>query len=113
MRVALLLLVVSRTVKDEGALAKLGGPGLFVDLLEDDDARIRHAAATFLEVGPTLNPQFSPAPKLQDHIAGAIQEASFFLPAALQWRLGRLGQLPCLIQSWQVIVRAQNINCCM
>ncbi len=48
---ALLLLLVSRIVKDENALIKAGGPSLFVDLLEDDDACIRHAAATFLEVG--------------------------------------------------------------
>ena len=49
LRVALLLLLVSRTVKDEGALTELGGPSLFVDLLEDDDARIRHAADVIFE----------------------------------------------------------------
>ena len=51
LHVALLLLLVSRVVKDEAALTEAGGPSFFVDLLEDDDACIRHAAATFLEVG--------------------------------------------------------------
>ena len=52
LRLALALLLVSRVVKEASALGTMGGPGTFVHMLEDYDARMRHAAASFLQVGP-------------------------------------------------------------
>ena len=91
LRVALLLLLVSRVVKDEGALTEAGGPSLFVDLLEDNDACIRHAAATFLEVGPSTQPCTQAArPHCRCHLKGQ-------LPCNLQAQAASwLGQFPCL-----------------
>lgn len=50
LRLALFLLLVSRIVKDRSALKSIGGPGIFVHMLEDGDARMRHTAASFLQV---------------------------------------------------------------
>ena len=60
--VTLLLLLVSRIVKDRSALQSIGGPGIFVRMLESGDARMRHTAASFLQVceqhcgPPAVNP---------------------------------------------------------
>ena len=50
LRLAMFLLLVSRIMKDRGALKSIGGPGVFVQMLEDDNARMRHTAAAFLQV---------------------------------------------------------------
>ena len=50
LRLALALLLVSSVVKEASTLGTMGGPGTFVQMLEDDDARMRHAAASFLQV---------------------------------------------------------------
>ena len=94
---ALALLLVSRTVKDEGALSKAGGPSLFVDLLEDDDACIRHAAATFLEVGPT-DP--NPHPNCKTTLQGAIQKASFFATCKRRLQVAGKASLSASTLGW-------------
>ena len=92
---ALLLLLVSRVVKDEGALTEAGGPSLFVDLLEDDDACIRHAAATFLEVGPSTQP-CTQAARLhcRSHFRGQLP-CNLQVQAASCW-----GSLPVCTYGW-------------
>lgn len=50
LRVALALLLVSRIVKDRSAMKSIGGPAFLVQTLEDGDARMCHAAASFLQV---------------------------------------------------------------
>ena len=48
--VAILLLLVSRIVKDRSALKSIGSPGIFVRMLEAGNARLRHTAASYLQV---------------------------------------------------------------
>ena len=50
LRLSVFLLLVSRIVKDRSALKSIGGPGVFVQMLEDGNARMRHIAAAFLQV---------------------------------------------------------------
>ena len=49
-RLALLLLLLGRCFEDDAALAHAGGEGMVVDILGDADARLRHHAASFLQV---------------------------------------------------------------
>ena len=49
-RLALLLLLLGRCFEDDAALAHAGGEGMIVDILADADARLRHHAASFLQV---------------------------------------------------------------
>ncbi|CAL5218684.1 g392 [Coccomyxa viridis] len=49
LRLSVFLLLVSRIVKDRSALKSIGGPGVFVQMLEDGNARMRHIAAAFLQ----------------------------------------------------------------
>ena len=109
LRVAMLLLLVSRTVKDEGALTELGGPSLFVDLLEDDDACIRHAAATFLEVGLLM---YACIPSCETTLQVPFRRPASLQPASAgcEW-LGQLTSLDAILAG--AIVRAHNIKCCM
>ena len=50
LRLALLLMLLGRCFGDDLALALAGGEGLVVEVLRDSDARVRHHAASFLQV---------------------------------------------------------------
>lgn len=48
-RAAILLLLIARCSLDNAALQQAGGEGVFVDLLSDNDPRVRFHASTFLQ----------------------------------------------------------------